>query len=85
MVKNKAAALYGNKAAIPFPNIYDYQEEDWLYSEIILESEGKKEAIKFRCITSGPELVKYDRKKVATVYYFKRSRIIEKIVFDEGK
>ena len=40
---------------------------------------------KFRIVISGKELVEYAEKKVATVYYFKRSRIIEKIVFDEGK
>ena len=55
------------------------------YGKILLQSIYGQKPKKFRIVISGKELVEYAEKKVATVYYFKRSRIIEKIVFDERK
>ena len=45
--------------------------------------EGRKGAEKkYRIMISGAELSQYMDKRIATVYYFKRSKIVEKIVFD---
>ena len=45
--------------------------------------EGRKGAEKkYRIMISGAELSQYMDKRIATVYYFKRSKIVKKIVFD---
>ena len=45
--------------------------------------EGRKGAEKkYRIMISGAELSQYMDKRIATVYYFKRSKIGKKIVFD---
>ena len=45
--------------------------------------EGRKGAEKkYRIMISGAELSQYKDKRIATVYYFKRSKIVKKIVFD---
>ena len=45
--------------------------------------EGRKGAEKkYRIMISGAELSQYMGKRIATVYYFKRSKIVKKIVFD---
>ncbi len=53
-------------------------------SGIDLKPKSSEKPKTFRLVTTGEELSHYMEKKVATVYYFKRSRIIEKIVFDKG-
>ncbi len=60
-------------------------DKNCMYGKILLQSIYGQKPKKFRIVISGKELVEYAEKKVATVYYFKRSRIIEKIVFDERK
>ena len=45
--------------------------------------EGRKGAEKkYRIMISGAELSQYMDKRIATVYYFKSSKIVKKIVFD---
>ena len=45
--------------------------------------EGRKGAEKkYRIMISGAELSQYMDKRIATVYYFKRSKIVKTIVFD---
>lgn len=45
--------------------------------------EGRKGAEKkYRIMIPGAELSQYMDKRIATVYYFKRSKIVKKIVFD---
>ena len=45
--------------------------------------EGRKGAEKkYRIMISGAELSQYMDKRIATVYYFKRYKIVKKIVFD---
>ena len=45
--------------------------------------EGRKGAEKkYRIMISGAELSQYMDKRIATVYYFQRSKIVKKIVFD---
>ena len=45
--------------------------------------EGRKGAEKkYRIMISGAELSQYMDKRIATVYYLKRSKIVKKIVFD---
>ena len=45
--------------------------------------EGRKGAEKkYRIMISGAELSQYMDKRIATVYYFKRSKNVKKIVFD---
>ena len=45
--------------------------------------EGRKGAEKkYRIMISGAELSQYMDKRISTVYYFKRSKIVKKIVFD---
>ena len=45
--------------------------------------EGRKGAEKkYRIMISGAELSQYMAKRIATVYYFKGSKIVKKIVFD---
>ena len=45
--------------------------------------EGRKGAEKkYRIMISGAELSQYMDKRIATVYYFKRSKIVKKIGFD---
>ena len=61
------------------------KDKNCMYGKILLQSIYGRKPKKFRIVISGKELVEYAEKKVATVYYFKRSRIIEKIVFDERK
>lgn len=57
----------------------------WLSGTILLKPKSSEKPKTFRLVTTGEELSHHMEKKVATVYYFKRSRIIEKIAFDEGK
>ncbi|MDO4599021.1 MAG: hypothetical protein Q4B39_02275 [[Ruminococcus] gnavus] len=61
------------------------KDKKCMYGKILLQSIYGQKPKKFRIVISGKELVEYAEKKVATVYYFKRSRIIEKIVFDESQ
>lgn len=42
----------------------------------------KRSREKYRIMISGAELSQYMDKRIATVYYFKRSKIVKKIVFD---
>ena len=75
----KVNSVIGEPVFYQFPNMI------WLSGTILLKPKSSEKPKTFRLVTTGEELSHYMEKKVATVYYFKRSRIIEKIVFDERK
>ncbi len=75
----KVNSVIGEPVFYQFPNMI------WLSGTILLKPKSSEKPKTFRLVTTGEELSHYMEKKVATVYYFKRSRIIEKLVFDERK
>lgn len=64
-------------------DVTKYSECNWVYGKIILKPIRNAKAMKFQIVASGKELAKFADQKIVTFYYFRRSRIIERIAFDE--
>ena len=64
-------------------DVTKYSECNWVYGKIILKLIRNAKAMKFQIVASGKELAKFADQKIVTFYYFRRSRIIERIAFDE--
>ena len=60
----------------------EHKNDKWLCGAVMLQEGRKGAEKKYRIMISGSELSQYMDKRIATVYYFKRSKIVKKIVFD---
>ena len=60
----------------------EHKNDKWLCGAVMLQEGRKGAEKKYRIMISGAELSQYMDKRIATVYYFKRSKIVKKIVFD---
>lgn len=60
----------------------EHKNDKCLCGTVRLQEGGKGAEKKYRIMISGAELSQYMDKRIATVYYFKRSKIVKKIVFD---
>ena len=64
-------------------DVTKYSECNWVYGKIILKPIRNAKAMKFQIVASGKELAKFADQKIVTFYYFRRSKIIKRIAFDE--